>query len=308
MARAYDIVGFGVVAVDDIVVVDHQPVPDMKHRMQTMQRFGGGLTATAMVAAARLGCECWWGGRFGDNALAEYSYGVFAREGIDFVRDPGRHPEAAPFHSIITCNTEDGSRMAFFNDSAFPNFKPAEDDLKVVESARCLFVDQYAPVPQLAAAKRAREHGVPVVADIEDLGNAAARELAEMADHLIVPLAVMCGYFNESDPAEAVRRGFGLGRKELVCVTDGMNGSWFATGAGAEVRHQQAFRVDKVVDTNGCGDVFHGVYAAFLVKGAPAAERIRRAAAAAAMKARTAGGQPGTPTMPELDVFLREYS
>lgn len=307
MARAYDIVGFGVVAVDDIVLVDGQPVPDMKHRMQAMRRSGGGLTATAMVAAARLGCACWWGGRFGENALAEYSYEVFSREGIDFVRDAS-HPEAAPFHSIIICSTGDGSRMAFFNDSLFPNFEPTEDDLRVVESARCLFVDQYAPTPQLTAAKRARKCGVPIVADIEDLDNAQARELAELADHLIVPRAVLCGYFAETDPAEAVRKGFELGRKELVCVTDGVNGAWFATDGGAEVRHQQAFRVEKVVDTNGCGDVFHGVYAAFLVKGAPAAERIRRAAAAAAMKARTAGGQPGAPTMPELDLFLHNYS
>jgi sugar/nucleoside kinase (ribokinase family) len=51
-----------------------------------------------------------------------------------------------------------------------------------------------------------------------------------------------------------------------------------------------------VVDTTGCGDVFHGAYAAGLSRGLALPERIRFASAAAALKARGRGGQAGIPT------------
>jgi sulfofructose kinase len=55
-----------------------------------------------------------------------------------------------------------------------------------------------------------------------------------------------------------------------------------------------AFAVD-VVDTTGCGDVFHGVYAAALAEGLPLEKRVKLASAAAALKAMQPGGQRGIP-------------
>jgi sugar/nucleoside kinase (ribokinase family) len=59
------------------------------------------------------------------------------------------------------------------------------------------------------------------------------------------------------------------------------------------------------VDTTGCGDVFHGAYAAALVRGMGVEERVRFAAAAAALKATRRGGQAGAPTLEEVETFLR---
>jgi sugar/nucleoside kinase (ribokinase family) len=69
------------------------------------------------------------------------------------------------------------------------------------------------------------------------------------------------------------------------------------------VAHQPAFPV-AVVDTTGCGDVFHGAYAAGLVRGLGVMERVRLAAAAAALKATRPGGQAGAPTLAEVEQFL----
>jgi sugar/nucleoside kinase (ribokinase family) len=52
-----------------------------------------------------------------------------------------------------------------------------------------------------------------------------------------------------------------------------------------EARHHPAFAVEPA-DTTGCGDVFHGAYAASLARGDALDERIRVATAAAALKAR----------------------
>ncbi len=70
-----------------------------------------------------------------------------------------------------------------------------------------------------------------------------------------------------------------------------------------EIRHLPAFPVE-VVDTTGCGDVFHGAYAAGLAEGMNLPDRVRLAAAAAALKATQSGGQTGIPTRDAVDTFL----
>jgi len=92
--------------------------------------------------------------------------------------------------------------------------------------------------------------------------------------------------------------------KAAVVVTCGAEGSWWiGEGVQAPV-HQPAFAVE-VVDTTGCGDVFHGAYAAAWVRGLPLGERVRVASAAAALKATQPGGQTGSPRWDEVQAFLR---
>ena len=60
-----DIFGLGGVAVDDLVFVDAYPPADAKTVVARRERACGGLTATALVAAARLGAEYSLCGRAG---------------------------------------------------------------------------------------------------------------------------------------------------------------------------------------------------------------------------------------------------
>ena len=77
-----------------------------------------------------------------------------------------------------------------------------------------------------------------------------------------------------------------------------------ATAGPESPIHHPAFPV-KVVDTTGCGDVFHGAYAAGLVLGMTLSERVRVASAAAALKAVRAGGQEGIPNLDTVQAFLK---
>ncbi len=87
-----------------------------------------------------------------------------------------------------------------------------------------------------------------------------------------------------------------------VVVTHGAAGSWFVT-PGQPVRHQPAIQVE-VVDTNGCGDVFHGAYAACLAWGGDVPTAVRVAAVAAGLKARKSGGRPGIPSRAQVEERL----
>ena len=82
----------------------------------------------------------------------------------------------------------------------------------------------------------------------------------------------------------------------LPMVPDGV---WFRDATRAECQHQPSFDVP-VVDTTGCGDVFHGAYAVALARGFDTVERVRFAAAAGAICATGRGGRGRLPT--ERDV------
>ena len=74
---------------------------------------------------------------------------------------------------------------------------------------------------------------------------------------------------------------------------------------GAAVRHQPACRV-QVVDTTGCGDVFHGAYAAALARGHRLSRAIRMATAAAGFKATQPGGRRGIPDWAAVECIIQE--
>ena len=65
--RAFDAVGFGLNAVDHLIVVPEYPAFDTKVRFTEYERSAGGQTASAMVALQRLGFQTAYAGRFGSD-------------------------------------------------------------------------------------------------------------------------------------------------------------------------------------------------------------------------------------------------
>jgi sulfofructose kinase len=129
-----------------------------------------------------------------------------------------------------------------------------------------------------------------------------AEELLCEVDHLIVGIALAAQVTGETRPERMVRA---LSDGRACCaITAGDRGCWYAE-RGAEVRHVPAHRVS-VVDTTGCGDVFHGAYAACIAQGERVGRAIEVATAAAALKATVPGGRAGIPDRPTVERFLRE--
>jgi ribokinase len=261
------------------------------------------LTATALVAAARLGARCAYAGVLGHDALSEYAIQRLARAGIELTHLK-RSSNARPAYSTIIIDQARGTRNIFVDlqhvVGAAPDWPPAE----VIQACRVLFVDYLGVAGMLRAADIARATGIPIVADIEATAPEMSR-LMDMADHLILSWDFARQTTGVSTPEEAARALWCAGR-QVVVVTHGDRGCWYVAAAepGRTV-HQPAFRVE-VADTTGCGDVFHGAYAAALARGMPVDQRVRLASAAAALKATRAGGQAGAPTLAEVDDFLKE--
>jgi len=296
-----DILGLGSVAVDDLIYVEAFPAADAKVRVRRTQRQCGGLTATALVAAARLGSKCAYAGVLGTDDLSRFAIERLQQEEIELTYLRQR-TGAGPIHSFIVVDEGRLTRTIFFDASEAVGADPQWPDDKVIQAARVLFVDTFGLEGMIRAARLARAAQIQVVADVEEKG-AMSSQLLNLADHLIVSRPFAQQLTNSADPVEAAKRLW-TNERTVVAITGGADGAWFLT-AGGKVQHQPAFKVN-VVDTTGCGDVFHGAYASMLARGADAAERIRFASAAAALKATQPGGQAGIPTRSAVELFLQQ--
>lgn len=304
MSKRWDVLGPGSATVDDLLYVDSFPAPDTKMPVQSIQRQGGGLIATGLVAVARLGARAAFAGVLGIDDMSRWVEEDLKREGVD-VSQVVHHEDAKPIYAVIIVEQQKRTRTILYH---VPGRAGADEHLPTedaIRSARVLYVDDYGVPGHIRAARIARSEGIPIVADFEREYIPRLPELVDLVDHLIVSAGFAARFAGITDPAEAARKLWHEGRA-VVAVTCGEEGSWYYTGQGVP-QHQPAFHVE-VVDTTGCGDVFHGAYAASLTWDMTLEERIRFASATAALKATQPGGRQGIPTREQVVAFLREQS
>jgi ribokinase len=301
-----DILGLGAVAVDDLLFLHEYPRPDSKIPIQRRERHAGGLAGTALVAARRMGRACDYAGTLGDDELSRFIIEGLEAEGVS-VRHLVRRAGTRPFHSTILVDTETKTRTILLDEQNVVGPDPELPSQDVIRSARVLLVDHVGLPAMIRAARIARAAGIPVVADLERDTSPQFGDLLALVDHLILPYDFAKKITGAAD-GPAIVRALWRADRAAVVITRSAEGAWYVTAEEPDtVYHQPGFRVQEV-DTNGCGDVFHGVYAAGLSEGMKAEARIRFAAAVAALKATQPGGQRGIPLRPEADRFLAERS
>lgn len=303
MKPKFDLLALGAVAVDDLLYAASYPPADEKSAVLRRERQCGGMSAIALITAARLGSTCAYAGVLGREELSDFAAAQMRAEGVN-LKHLARRAGVRPIHSVIIIDSKRGTRNIFFDVAGVLGAAVDWPPAAVIESARVLFADWFSVPGTIRAARLARRAGIPVVADFEQLGISGFPVLLGLPDHLIVSESFAAKLTGATEPRRALKK---LWKKhhQLVAVTGGAKGCWYLSAENpAQPRHQPAFKV-KVVDTTGCGDVFHGAYAAALARGMNVPDRIRFSAAAAALKAAKPGAQKGIPTLAEVQKFLR---
>ncbi len=301
MTLRWDLLGIGAVAVDDLIYLDGFPTPEAKMYITEETRQGGGLAGTALVAAARLGARTAYTGVLGNDGLSRYTIAELEAEGVDcsHVRLAA---SARPYHCTILVNQRLGERTILVSKSGVT--PPDAEDLSpaLIGAARMLFIDSTVILPGLRASEVANNLGIPVIADLERVGEGLP-ELISRIDHLIVGTRFAEQVVGAAHPAEMARRLSRQGQTACI-VTAGEEGCWYILGNDGRVHHQPAYRVP-VVDTTGCGDVFHGAYAAALARGCSIPRAMEVATVAAGLKATQAGGRRGIPDWATVQHHLK---
>jgi sulfofructose kinase len=168
-----------------------------------------------------------------------------------------------------------------------------------ISTARLLHLDGHMRDAAIHYARAAREKGVLVSLD----GGALRPGLIELLDFIDVAIVAM-------DLCRAMRLSEGEMLSFLKAkgarvsgVTDGERGLLWREGDGAPQR-QPALKVprERILDTSGAGDVFHGAYCASYLERpeAPWREHFDFARAASAFKVQHLGNEAGLPSKADI--------
>jgi sulfofructose kinase len=297
--KGLDVIGLGSCAVDLLGIVPSFPKPDTKNKMIRLIQQGGGPVGTALVTLARLGAKVSFVGKLGNNEFSRFAINEFTQEKVD-TSGIIKEEKAGPYFAFIVVDEKKGSRTIWWTDQMVSRLKKEELSKDFITSCQILHLDEYDLPAALLAASWAKETGVRTVLDAETPEKRQLLPLIKLIDFLIVPEQFALG-FSGATNAEKAAEFFLKRGPEVVVVTQGKRGSLTRTKENSFF--QPAFRVP-VVDTTGCGDVFHGGFIYGILKDWPIEITSEFASAVAAIKCEKLGGRAGCPSFKKAKDFL----
>ncbi len=296
----FDVVGLGACAVDYIGVTACYPDPDSKNKMEQMHCQGGGPVATALVTLSRLGARVSYLGKLGKNTLSQFVLQEFAKEGVD-TSGVIKGKKASPYFAFIAVDQAKCERTIWWTDQGVAHLKPEELSREVITSAKFLHLDEYEMNAGLQAAVWAKEAGVRVVLDAETPEKKGIDKLIKFTDVIIVPEDFALRFTGTVYDVESAAVRLGNLGPSIVVITQGRKGCFCRSAK--EKFYQSAFEID-IVDSTGCGDVFHGAFIYGLLQSWSLKTMAEFASAVSALKCRKFGGRAGIPLLEEVSHFL----
>ncbi len=296
---AVQITGLGMSVLDLTQVVDAFPSEGGVTRVLASHLGGGGPVPTALCAAARFGASAAIIDRIGDDWRGEILHSDYLRHRVLTEALQQQSGKSSALATVLV-RQSDGERHILYEESTATPLQPDDLPNTLLSRSKILHLNGRHRTACLPAAECVHQNGGFVSFD----GGAHRYEgsLRELFPH--VDLLVVAANFADEAVGKAEREQqlvrLGQWGARLVGITDGINGSWFRTSED-EIFHQPAFFAPNLVDTTGCGDVFHGVLLASIVRGSPWRECAQFASAAAALSATALGGRGYLPNRHEVE-------
>lgn len=289
----------GHAALDHIYRIEVFPPAPVKLRALAALEAGGGMAATAAVAAARLGARVAFWGRVGDDRAGETIRAGLADEGVD-VAGLRRIPGAVSSTSAIIVDRA-GERLIVNYRGEGLDADPTALPLAKVARADAVLADLRWPEGALALFRAARAAGVPTVLDIDADPGPQLGALLRLTDHAVFSTPGLGEFAPRAEVSEALAAARLAGAR-IAGVTRGTDGFLWLDADGA-LRRQPGFAI-RAIDTTGAGDAFHGAYALAIAERQPIDATARFAAAVAALKCTRPGGRAGLPKRADVEAFL----
>ncbi len=283
----------------------------------------GGAPANVAVAATRLGAQCAFVGKVGDEAFGHYLAGVLRDEGVD-VSGMRYDTEARTGMAFIAKPDENSYDILFYrNPGADMRLRPDELDREMLAGARAFHFGSISLIQEpsrsatLEAIRLAREGGALISMDVNYRPDLWSQDRARVEVDAVLgsmdlvkvnelELELLTG---SSDLARGSQELLAYG-PSLCVVTLGSEGSYFRAAQGGEA--VPPFQV-QTVDATGCGDAFVAGLLWQLVSGGDwraqlevsrLREALRYANAVGALTSTRQGAIPALPTADMVDGFL----
>lgn len=292
------VIGIGACVMDTLVTVPSYPKEDTKLRALSSKAAGGGPTATGLVAVSKLGVSAGYTGVLAKDNGGSFLLEDFKKYGVDIsqveVKDGYRS-----FTSTIWLAKDTATRTCVYDKGDLPPLTLDEEKCKAITEAQILMIDGNEMDAAEEACKMARQNGTKVLYDCGGLYQGVER-LLKLTDVMIPSEEFALGHTGCETVEEAAVKLYEMYHPEVVVITCGKEGGIIYDG---KVERYPAFLVD-AVDTNGSGDVFHGAFAAAMVKGYAYKECCIFASAVSAVKCTGVGARESVPDERTVYQFL----
>jgi sugar/nucleoside kinase (ribokinase family) len=299
--KDFDAVGFGLNAVDHLIVVPEYPAFDTKVRFTEYEKSAGGQTASAMVALQRLGLKTSYAGRFGSDEDGRFGLRAIEYEGVnlDFAEMIDGADNQVAF---IIIDSRSGERTIIWDRDERLSYRVDEAPLELAARGRVLHLDAHDPPACAVMAGAARDVGAIITSDIDNIYEGLP-DLLPLIDVLITSAEFphrLTGISDERAALVEIKARYGCA---IVGTTRGARGALIYSGG--QFIESPAFEVPGGCrDTTGAGDAFHGGFIYGMLNSEDLETCMKLGNAVAALKCRSLGGRAALPTVDELREFL----
>lgn len=282
------IVVVGHACVDVFTKVDRAPQPDEKLEARLAWCGGGGPAANAAVALRRLGHRVKLACALGDDVLGRIAYEELETEKVELLV-----PRAPGTTALAQIQAQGDRRSVVFERGSVA---PLQIDRDVadrwLDRADLLYVDGHQIEAATVLVERAREKGVPVIADLGTLRSGVEAWLGDLVWAVASPRFAAALAGSEDQDAQIAALASRAPRALGVGVTLGARGG-VAQCAGKTL-HWRSRKVG-AVDTTAAGDAFHAGLADAFLQGMDPQRSLEWAATLGASVCRGPGGRKFLP-------------
>ena len=298
--RPVDFLGLGLNSADTLIRLPHFPALDSKVPILSCETLPGGQAASATVACRRWGLRTRYIGKIGNDWAGRLQRQEFEREGIEshWIEVPGCPSQAA----YILVDQQSGERTILWQHDSRLDLTPADLPRDWITQTRLLHLDGHPPAPAAVAARWAREAGVLVTADLDNI-YPGVEDLLASVDYLMASREFpsrLTGMDTLPAALPEISRRFGC---RVVGATLGRDGA--LAWDGHSFHYSPGFCV-QTVDTTGAGDVFHGAFAFALLEDRSLDHVLEFSCAAAALNCTALGARGCIRPVSEILLLMRE--
>jgi sugar/nucleoside kinase (ribokinase family) len=284
--------------IDVTFITDHMPTGDEKHVASAYAVSFGGNAVTAAFCCAKLGIVPDLIATVANDWLGRMFQDMCAKYGISI------HPRKVATSSLSFIMPKDGKRaiVRCRDDEHIHPFPHLN-----LKGCRALHIDGHQPDAAIYYAKHCREAGIMTSLDGGGL-RANTHDVLEFIDVAIVAER-LCEQMNLA-PKEMLEYLKGRGCR-VGGVTMGERGLfWYDESGTARIMPALPIPRQRVIDTNGAGDVFHGAYVYSYLAHPEKSwnDHFEFARAASTHKIQRLGNEAGLPSIADIEAVKKEFA
>jgi len=301
------ILGIGVCTLDVLTKVETLPSNESVEEAESAIFMGGGPVPTALAAATRLGSSTTMIDVLGDDWKSALIIEELRSHGIQCENITIESGASASLASVLV-RSSDGARAIRFVKSTTKAITPESLEDTLISNHKIIHCNGRHLDACIKAKAIADTHGAGTVFSFDGGAGRYREELLPLMREIdigIVALDFALKATNEMNLTGStwLKLNQLFPKAHIIGITDGQRGSWIQH-EDQEPFHQPAFLAEKIEDTTGCGDVYHGTFLHAIESGILVNEAARMASAAGAMNASALGGRGCLPTKEQLKKFL----